>query len=191
MGHVDAHGRGIETSRNFNHFNNAQIMLVAGGRAPRSSAQPSHAVTAVNSKNENPLRHGMRLRPVHRADQKSCGSWGSGRLSIGRPVSSFVPSQDGPHSSAPFAGPQLDVEAALGPSRSRKQPGQEESPRHPGLLLPPDMRATHQKGPNSRSRRTVLRAIAGLPWRALPASPEPSPSGKPCQHHCVDSLGVR
>ncbi len=86
-----------------------------------------------------------------RADQKSCGSRGSGRLSIGRPVvicaqpgrsaffssicgtgltkrpveagdqgacpsadpSSFVPSQDGPRSSAPFAGPQLDLEAAL------------------------------------------------------------------------------
>jgi hypothetical protein len=42
---------------------------------------------------------------VEAGDQGACSS---------ADPSSFVPSQDGPRSSAPFAGPQLDLEAALG-----------------------------------------------------------------------------
>ena len=47
---------------------------------------------------------GLTKSPVEAGDQGACPS---------ADPSSFVPSQDGPRSSAPFAGPQLDLEAAL------------------------------------------------------------------------------
>jgi hypothetical protein len=47
---------------------------------------------------------GLTKRPVQAGDQGACSS---------ADPSSFVPSQDGSRSSAPFAGPQLDLEAAL------------------------------------------------------------------------------
>jgi hypothetical protein len=55
---------------------------------------------------ESRILHGSGLTksPVEAGDQGACPS---------ADPSSFVPSQDGPRSSAPFAGPQLDLEAAL------------------------------------------------------------------------------
>ncbi|MFN9659459.1 MAG: hypothetical protein ACK6BC_03640 [Cyanobacteriota bacterium] len=50
------------------------------------------------------LNPGLTKSPVEAGDQGACPS---------ADPSSFVPSQDGPRSSAPFAGPQLDLEAAL------------------------------------------------------------------------------
>jgi hypothetical protein len=47
---------------------------------------------------------GLTKSPVEARDQGACPSANP---------SSFVPSQGGPRSSAPFAGAQLDVEAAL------------------------------------------------------------------------------
>jgi hypothetical protein len=47
---------------------------------------------------------GLTKSPVEAGDQGACPS---------ADPSSLVPSQDGPRSSAPFAGPQLDLEAAL------------------------------------------------------------------------------
>jgi excisionase family DNA binding protein len=47
---------------------------------------------------------GLTKSPVEAGDQGACPS---------ADPSSFVPSQDGSRSSAPFAGPQLDLEAAL------------------------------------------------------------------------------
>jgi hypothetical protein len=52
----------------------------------------------------NSLAAGLTKNPVEAGDQGACPS---------ADPSSFVPSQDGPRSSAPFAGPQLEVEAAL------------------------------------------------------------------------------
>jgi hypothetical protein len=47
---------------------------------------------------------GLTKSPVEAGDQGACPS---------ADPSSLMPSQDGPRSSAPFAGPQLDLEAAL------------------------------------------------------------------------------
>jgi hypothetical protein len=50
------------------------------------------------------MKAGLTKSPVEAGDQGACPS---------ADPSSFVPSQDGPRSSAPFAGPHLDLEAAL------------------------------------------------------------------------------
>ena len=50
------------------------------------------------------MEPGLTKSPVEAGDQGACSS---------ADPSSFVPSQDGPRSSVPFAGPQLDLEAAL------------------------------------------------------------------------------
>jgi hypothetical protein len=52
----------------------------------------------------SPSEQGLTKSPVEAGDQGACPS---------ADPSSFMPSRDGPRSSAPFAEPQLDLEAAL------------------------------------------------------------------------------
>jgi hypothetical protein len=70
---------------------------------PRGLANSLLAVTEVTFASSTGWA-GLTKSPVEAGDQGACPS---------ADPSSFVPSQDGPRSSAPFAGPHLDVEAAL------------------------------------------------------------------------------
>jgi len=84
-----------------------------------SKTQLDEAASSANPKPSHSGRNtGLTKSPVEAGDQGACPS---------ADPSSFVPSQDDPRSSAPFAGPQLDLEAALACRVSRaskiKRPG--------------------------------------------------------------------